>query len=143
MAVFLPETHKLYKDYAKQYEQDRMNGINSSYLGDFDNNRIKNDYYNEQYNERMQQLPRKVIEELLYAQKYKQNSDNYPPIDENFNQEEQLLNNVFDYIDNKDNSSDFSDYGDPYSEETLSPDMMNEMNKELYKKQILNMLKGR
>ena len=72
MAVFLPETHNLYKDYAKQYEQDRMNGINSSYLGDFDNNRIKNDYYNEQYNERMQQLPRKVIDELLYAQKYKQ-----------------------------------------------------------------------
>jgi hypothetical protein len=148
MSLFLPEKHPLFKKYANQYEQDRINGLNSSYKGDFYSKRDQEDYYNNEFRKNMKELPSRVMEELLDAQNSEKINKNYPTFDNIINQDvtkEQLIDNLFDYIDNNDVDYDFYDQHeqDPYAEELLPPEMVREMNRDLYKKQILKMLESK
>lgn len=148
MSLFLPEKHPLFKKYANQYEQERINGINSSYKGDFYSRRDQKDYYNNEFRKNMKELPNRVIEELIDAQNSEKINKSYPTFDNIINQDvtkEQLIDNLFDYIDNNDIDYDFYNQNkqDPNIEGFLPPEMMREMNKDLYKKQILKMLESK
>lgn len=148
MSLFLLEKHPLYKKYANQYEQERIDGINSSYKGDFYSRRDQNDYYNNEFRKNMKELPNRVIDELINAQNSEKINKSYPTFDNIIKQDvtkEQLIDNLFDYLDNNDIDYDFYNQQeqDPYVKDLQSPKMLREMNKDLYKKQILKMLESK
>lgn len=148
MSMFFPENHPLYKKYANQYEQEHINGINSPYEGDFYSWRDRDDYYNDKYSKSMKELPNKVIDELINAQNSEKFVESYPTFDNIIEQDvtkEQLLDNLFDYVD--DNEIDYDFYKqqeqNPYADELLHPKTIKDMNKILYKQQILKMLESK